>query len=339
VSGSFRAPPTEPTTAQRQAARWFARQRARVTSRTEQAAFRAWLEATPENGEAYRQLSELWDFAEKVRAEPGMLVARERALARYPASQRNTRTLRAVLWAATATAVAGAAAALLMVALKSAPIQMFRTGVGQTANVGLVDGSRLTLDTDTVVRVRLTAHKRAIYLDQGRAYFKVAKDQSRPFIVNAAGHSVRATGTAFEVTAEPQRFEVLLVEGHVRVSTPSTKGSENGKEGVYTDLEPGTRLSVTGSRTWTLTKIDSGRELAWTEGQLRFDNKPLGEIVAEMNRYSRRKIVIADPTIANRLLYGAFMAGDVDQFVRALTDYKIAKVQSEGEDVVVLTGR
>ena len=332
-------PQTEPTAAQRQAARWFARQRARVTSRTEQAAFRAWLEATPENGEAYRQLSELWDFAEKVRAEPGMLAARERALARYPSSQHRPRILRAALWAATAAIVAGAAAALLMMVQRSAPIQMFRTGVGQTANVGLVDGSRLTLDTDTVVRVRLTAHNRAIYLDRGRAYFKVAKDQSRPFIVNAAGHSVRATGTAFEVTAEPQRFEVLLVEGHVRVSTPSAKPLDNGKEGVYTDLEPGTRLSVTASRTWTLTKIDSSRELAWTEGQLRFDDKPLGEIVAEMNRYSHRKIVINDPAIANRLLYGAFMAGDVDQFVRALTDYKIAKVQSEDEDVVVLTGR
>ena len=193
--------------------------------------------------------------------------------------------------------------------------------------------------TDTVVRVRLTARNRQIYLDRGRAYFKVAKDQSRPFIVNADGHSVRATGTAFEVSADPQRFEVLLVEGHVRVSTQSTEASQNGGKGVYTDLDPGTRLSVTGSRTWTLSKVDSGRELAWTEGELRFDNKPLGEIVLEMNRYSHRKIVIDDPAIANRSLYGAFMAGDVDQFVHALTDYKIAKVRSENEDVVVVFER
>jgi transmembrane sensor len=337
VSGSSIGPPSEPTTAQRQAARWFARQRARATSRTEQAAFRAWLEAAPENGEAYRQLSELWDFAEKVRAEPGMLTARERALARYPASQNRPPILRIAFWAAAAAVVAGAAAALVLVVQRSAPIQMFRTGVGQTANVGLVDGSRLTLDTDTVVRVRLTAYNRMIYLERGRAYFKVAKDQSRPFIVNAAGHSVRATGTAFEVTAEPQRFEVLLVEGHVRVSTLSIGPSENGAKSIYTDLEPGTRLSVTGSRTWTLTKVDSSRELAWIEGELRFDNKPLGEIVAEMNRYSHRKIVIDDPAIANRLLYGAFMAGDVDQFVHALTDYRIARVRSEDDDVVVLT--
>ena len=337
MSGYSNGPPTGPTAAQRQAARWFARQRARVTSRTDQAAFRAWLEATPENGEAYRQLSELWDFAEKVRAEPGMLAARERALARYPASQSRPRILRVAFWAAAAAVVAGAAAALVMLVQRSAPIQMFRTGVGQTANIGLVDGSRLTLDTDTVVRVRLTARNRTIYLDRGRAYFKVAKDQSRPFVVNADGHSVRATGTAFEVSADPQRFEVMLVEGHVRVSTQSTETSQNGGKGVYTDLDPGTRLSVSGSRTWTLSKVDSGRELAWTEGELRFDNKPLGEIVVEMNRYSRRKIVIDDPAIANRSLYGAFMAGDVDQFVHALTDYKIAKVRSENEDVVVLT--
>lgn len=306
--------------------------------RTEQTAFRAWLEASPEHGEAYRKVGELWQSAESIRADPAVLELRERALARYPATQQRPAIPKAWFWTAGVAAVAGLAAALLILVQQPAAFQVFRTGAGQTANIGLVDGSRLTLDTDTVVRVRLSAGKRAVYLDQGRAYFKVAKDKARPFVVTAGGNDVLATGTAFEVTAEAQRFEVLLVEGHVRVSAQPAKAPPGLAAAIYTDLEPGTRLSVNGSRTWTLTKVDSGRELAWTEGQLRFDNKPLAEIVAEMNRYSRRKIVIDDPNTAGRLIYGAFMAGDADQFVRALTDYKIAKVRSQDDEVVVLVG-
>jgi transmembrane sensor len=71
-------------------------------------------------------------------------------------------------------------------------------------------------------------------------------------------------------------------------------------------------------------------------GELIFDNKPLADIVAEMNRYSRRKIVIGDPRVARRTIYGAFMAGDVDQFVHALADYKIARIASQSDNAVVL---
>jgi transmembrane sensor len=333
-------PPMQtPQEAQREAARWFSRLRARSPSRSEQAAFEAWLQADPEHRDAYLRVTEVWNTAGLVRADPEILDLRERALARYPASQSKAEGS-GWIWLAgggLAACIAAAAAAFLAFADAPAPMQVFRTGVGQTASIGLVDGSRLTLDTDTQVRTRITPRKRLIYLDRGRAYFKVAKDRSRPFIVAASGNAVTATGTAFEVTSEPQRFEVLLVEGHVRVSTGESKASL--EHVVYTDLAPGGRLSASGSRSWTLTRVDLGKELSWMDGQLRFDNKPLGEIVAEMNRYSRRKIVIEDPQVAARPIYGAFMAGDVDQFVRALVDYRIAKVRTQDDDVVVLTGR
>ncbi|MDB5460061.1 MAG: putative Anti-FecI sigma factor, FecR, partial [Caulobacteraceae bacterium] len=212
-----------------------------------------------------------------------------------------------------------------------------RTGVGQTANIGLIDGSRLTLDTDTTIRTQITARKRLIFLDHGRAFFKVAHDRSRPFIVEAAGKSVTATGTAFEVTSEARRFEVLLVEGRVRVSLPAKNTGVAEERLVSTELTPGTRLAGVEAGTWTLTRVDGRGELGWMEGQLLFDNKPLGVIVAEMNRYSRRKILIDDPQVASRPVYGAFMAGDVDQFVRALVDYRIVRIKSQSESVVVLS--
>jgi transmembrane sensor len=329
-------PPILLDRARRDAAHWFARARSGQMSKADRAALQSWLREDICHGEAYLEISGLWDQAEQVRADPEVLAMRESALSRWPAASPPPRRTALAAAALVICAIGGAALVSLIVSLTTRPaIQVFRTGVGQTATIGLIDGSRLTLDTDTTVRTQITAHKRLIYLDRGRAYFKVAHDRSRPFVVQAAGKSVTATGTAFEVTAEASRFEVLLVEGHVRVAAPPRKA---GDHGVSTDLDPGTRLTGgAGAGGWVLTKVDNRDDLGWMEGQLVFDDKPLGEIVGEMNRYSRRKIIIDDPQVASRLVYGAFMAGDVDQFVRALVDYRIVSVKSQTEASVVLS--
>lgn len=322
----------------REAARWFARSRSRGLSRADQRGLQDWLDADADRHEAYVDVLETWDTAEAFRTEPEMLLMREAALRRYPASTVARRWSHFAVAAACMAAAAAAAVALsLTFLLRSAPpTHIFQTGVGQTATIALMDGSQLTLDTDTVVRARLGSRRREIYLDHGRAFFKVAKDRSRPFVVDAGGKSVTATGTAFEVTAEPRRFEVVLLEGKVRVSqTGQAKAGRDGKA-LSTDLEAGTRLSSVDGGRWVLARSSGPDELAWMRGELIFDNKPLAEIVTEMNRYSRRKIVIGDPQVASRTIYGAFMAGDVDQFVHALVDYKIARIQSESDDAVVL---
>jgi transmembrane sensor len=320
-----------------EAATWFARSRSRAFSRVDQRSLQDWLDADAERRAAYLEVLETWECAESFRAEPEMLSMREAVLRRYPASAPRRWSRFAVAAACVGAAGAAAAALTLTVLLRAPPpTHMFQTGVGQTATIALMDGSQLTLDTDTVVRTRLGPHRREIYLDHGRAFFKVAKDKSRPFVVQAAGKSVTATGTAFEVTAEPRRFEVVLVEGKVRVSQAGQARSGRDAKALSTDLEAGTRLSSVDGGRWVLARDADPDELAWMRGELVFDNKPLAEIVAEMNRYSRRKIVIGDPRVARRTIYGAFMAGDVDQFVHALADYKVARIQSESDDAVVL---
>jgi transmembrane sensor len=325
---------TGPSQAKHAAARWFARARSGAMTKADRAALQAWLEEDIAHGDAYLEISGLWDAAEQIRADPQVLAMRERALSRYPASFRPPRPALAAAGAALAVAGVLALAAVAINQTSQPAFQVFSTGIGQTATIGLIDGSKLTLDTDTTVRTRMTGRKRVVYLDRGRAFFKVAHDKSRPFVVEADGKSVTATGTAFEVTADAKRFEVLLVEGRVRVSLPARKGGEHM---VSTDLTAGTRLTGGGPGGWTLTRFDDRDELGWMEGQVLFNDKPLGVIAAEMNRYSRRKIIIDDPQVASRPIYGAFMAGDVDQFVRALVDYHIVRIKSQSEGALILS--
>lgn len=319
------------------AARWFARSRSGAFSKADRQALQAWLDESAAHRQAYIEIIDLWNDAEGLRASPEVLSMREAALRRYPALAR-----RRVPTMAAACAVLACAAALglggYIVTLTSRPVvQMFQTGVGQTATIALIDGSRLTLDTDTTVSTAIGAHRRDIRLQRGRAFFKVAHDASRPFVVEAAGKTVTATGTAFEVTAEAKRFEVLLVEGHVRVSQGVAKAGLGPGRTMSADLDPGARLIATEGGKWILARSAGVGDLAWMNGELVFDGKPLGEIAREMNRYSRRKIVMADPAVASRTVYGAFMAGDVDQFAHALVDYRIARIQSQTENEIVLS--
>jgi transmembrane sensor len=317
------------------AARWFARSRSGAFSKADRLALQVWLEESAEHRQAYVEIIDLWNDAEGLRASPEVLSMREAALRRYPALARRRFPAMAAACAVLACAAALGLGAYIMGLTQRPVIQVFQTGVGQTAVIALIDGSRLTLDTDTTVRTAIGPHRRDIRLERGRAFFKVAHDTSRPFVVEAAGKTVTATGTAFEVTAEAKRFEVLLVEGHVRVS--QAKAGVGAERTVSADLDPGSRLIAAEGGKWILARSAGAGDLAWMDGELVFDGKALGEIAREMNRYSRRKIVVADPAVASRTVYGAFMAGDVDQFVHALVDYRMARIQSQTENEVVLS--
>jgi transmembrane sensor len=232
-------------------------------------------------------------------------------------------------------------------AYKPLATQSFRTAVGQQATVTLPDGSVVTLNTDTVVRTRADADRRLVYLDKGQAFFRVAHDRRHPFVVAAAGRTVTALGTAFDVRVEGDTLKVVLVEGRVRVATaaPPSPGRPATPAAVRavtqpvrsTDMEAGSQLVALGETDWRLTRTDAARVTSWTHGKIVFDDATLGDVVAELNRYSSRKIVIADPSLAGRKLSGIYKPGDIEDFARALKHTGLAelKEESSGEIQIV----
>ena len=87
---------------------------------------------------------------------------------------------------------------------------------------------------------------------------------------------------------------------------------------------------------WQVATADIARETSWVEGLLRFRDEPLGQVAAELNKYSKKKVVIDDPAISARPIQGAFAAGDVEEFVRAAEAYGLARVISDSSEEVVL---
>ncbi|WP_395943343.1 FecR family protein [Brevundimonas sp.] len=292
----------------REAASWFALLNQKRVSASDITAFSQW-RRTPENAAAYARVEAMWDAAETLKGDADVAALTQGARARADASRRARARLSGVL--VPIGAVAAIAAVSLTLLVWSGRSQAYETGLGERRLVVLADGSRVTLDTDSRISVKLYRGRRAVELASGQAFFEVQGDRSRPFVVSAGGTDITAVGTRFDVRRAGDGAQVTLLEGKVDVrdrATPSSPWS----------LAPGQQI-VTASRRPAVRQVDVVSETSWTAGRLVFDGDTVESAVAEVNRYTATKIVLESPTIAGIAVSGAFNTGDLDGFVSALT--------------------
>jgi transmembrane sensor len=338
---SARAEPIE--TIESTAAGWFALQRSGEVTSREAADFEAWV-AEPAHRAAYDAVARSWESVELARTAPEIMALRAEAR-RRPAVERRTMFTRIAagfvalalvgglgLWAGEESGFARS---------RSLQTQTYRTGLGERSTFALPDGSVVTLNTDTVLRTRADRDRRLLYLDKGQAFFRVAKDRRHPFMVAAAGRMVTAVGTAFDVRVDGKQFEVVLVEGKVKVDNlapaPAVTGAAGPAPVQSTEMIAGDRLvASTETRAWAVAPTDTAKETSWLTGWLNFENERLADVAAEFNRYSPRKIIVADAELADTPVSGRFEADDVEAFTRALAKYQIARVDSAGPDAIHL---
>jgi transmembrane sensor len=265
-----------------------------------------WLGADPRHRAAFLRISTAWRHADVLRRladpkeEPNPdLLAPERPPASPP------RTFRFAAAAAVLVVLISVAAWLTQ---RFNASQTYSTSVGEFHRVTLADGSSISLNTNTRVRVSYGTEIRKLELLQGEAHFEVARDAARPFVVHAGDALVQAVGTAFVVRMrDPVNVDVLVSEGRVAINPPAQTLVSSGEIAI-----------VRGTVVERHAIDDLTRRLAWTEGMLIFSGETLSEAVAEFNRYNRRQLVIADHAIAGRTIGGAFKATNPDRFATAL---------------------
>jgi transmembrane sensor len=317
----------------RQAADWFARKRSGAMTVQEAAELDAWLAADADHQMALDSVELMWAASEAIRHEPAVLEIREEAL-----KDRRPRrwAFGAMAAGLAALVVSGAIYAGGHNTLTPGP-RTFSTSAGQTTTITLPDGSKVTLDADTVVRAHETAHRRSLDLIKGRAFFRVAKDPSRPFVVAARDKTVTAVGTAFDVALRPDGVKVTLLEGKVKVDEPAPAHTLLAPvRHQSTEMTAGSQLTAPDDGSWRMAQVDASEETSWAAGQLVFAGKSLAEVAQELNRRSDKKIVIDDPTVGRAVISGSFDAGDVESFVRAVQGYGLARVASETPERVEL---
>jgi len=308
-----------------EAAQWYAKLNNTMVSTDALRAFRAWRK-DPACDEAYLEIEAFWVRAGKLEQDQDIKRASDEALGRPGKGGPLARPGGRGLAGAAFVAAVGVALAF---GWQTYSGKSYRTGLGEQRMVRLEDGSRLRLDTASQVRVRFGSSERAIELVSGQAFFEVAHDAARPFVVLADGASITALGTRFDVSRTNARVEVTLVEGKVRVD-----GETAGAPASWT-LKPGQQVAMGPGLTKSVVRtVDVGAATSWTTGRLVFQGVPLASAIEEVNRYSPRKVVLEDPKLGARPVTGVFDSGDTDAFVAAVGDvYDLRVDQADAREI------
>lgn len=290
------------------AADWFMRARAAGWGAREAAELEAWLAADPRHRACFDDVAEAWQASAAAAASPGIQALRAEALAARPAPAGPAPWMRVAAALVLVAVLVGGGFGALRILSPPPEVQVYRTGVGERATVTLADGSQATLNTASTLAVEYTRSRRGLRLLAGEAWFDVAKNPNRPFVVVAAGHSVTATGTSFDVRLDPDRLRVAVSEGRVLVA--------EGERTPLAAVSAGQRAEVRGGAVQVAQAGPVSGD--WRGGRLQFDTVTLAEASAEMNRYRRVPIVLDDAAAARLRISGVFEAGEGSSFVEAL---------------------
>lgn len=196
----------------------------------------------------------------------------------------------------------------------------YKTGVGEQRTLILADGSTVTLNALTTVRVHITKEAREITLIEGQAYFHDANAPAWPFIVRAGKSMVRAIGTEFNVDEQADRTVVTVLKGQVAVAKSFASidrihrrellrelaGPVNKHQAVL--VSAGEQVTVLAQNVLPPNAVDVRAVTAWMQQRLVFDNTPLSKVAEQFNLYSKRRLVIADTSLRSVGVTGEYSA-------------------------------
>jgi transmembrane sensor len=319
---------------------WLLRLQSDELDQHELAAWLDWYGSEAAHSAAFEQLQTEYESLR------GMPETQRRILAnRLTASAPMPR--RRVAWISQRLAIAAAVSALTLGAL----FVMWRSGIGgparpahtaayqtpraQHENISLPDGSVVKLGALSSVSLSFTDETRYLVLEGGEAFFEVARDARRPFIVQVGAVTVRAVGTAFNVRRAQERVVVAVSEGAVDVGQ---KKAKRGSSSVR--VAAGEQVSVNlALASLSVTSANPEAVTAWQQGRLEFVNEPLSSVIATVNRYSSREIVVTDHELGAASYTGTVNEGRIEEWLVALQDVFPVRVSRVGGDTVLLSAR
>lgn len=351
--------PVDHQAIEKRAAAWLAQRDGDDWSSEDDARLAAWLNEATAHRVAFLRLESVWEGALRARAlsslPPGVVPSSAEwrrtpyfqglGLATSRASPRR-RIWRPSVIAACIVLIAGLGSAGYFLHWFG-PGNVYSTSIGAISSVALADGSVVTLNTASRIRIEFEPKERRVVLEKGEAYFAVKKNPARPFVVIAGNQRIVDLGTHFSVRRDPSGIRVVVTEGVVRLESPSVLPRPSGA-GLPMSSPPGLPAIGVPLRAGTVALMKDGDLLvhkesiheaeqlvSWREGYLTFQNTTLADAVAEFNRYSVRQIKIADPQVADIRISGTFRPTNYEAFVRLLHEGYGINVHETGEGITL----
>jgi transmembrane sensor len=307
------------------AAEWVARCDADALDAEGRARLEAWLDGDPRRRGAFLRAQAAWAFLDRGQALVGTVDAGGGEARASPRSKWRS-------WRVPVVALAASVAAA--VAFVSFDDGRYSTTLGEVSRIPLEDGTVASLNTDSLMEVSMSDQVRSVNLIHGEAWFQVARDPKRPFVVASGNTRVRALGTAFAVRKRAGGSEVLVTEGTV---SAWVVGEEDrgvrltaGAAAFVAESGPPPQVARAPAR------VD--RSLAWRSGQIALHGQTLQHAVTEFNRHNARRLVVADPVLASQPLVGRFRTNEPEAFARAAAAALGARVVTRGDEIELIPG-
>lgn len=258
------------------AAAWFVRLRSGRCSVEERQAFESWRTRHPAHAAAFEAMARLWeDSSLHAAAMQAGCDARPIPPGRRAARWHLPWMPRMAAAAAVTGLVAGAA---LLLDLPLRLVSDYRTAAGERHVVRLSDRSTVTLNTQSALGEAFDAKTRRVHLLKGEAFFQVAHDREKAFVVESRRITTRAVGTEFVVREEPDGIRVTVVGGVVELA-PARPGW------APIQLAAGQQVAVGPHGPGLVRDVDLKLATAWLRGRLVVDGERLADVIAELGRY------------------------------------------------------
>lgn len=313
-----------PSEVTRQAADWVVQLRAPDRPANCEREFAEWLSASPLHVREYLRAIEVWESLADTGIDAGssrnelVNAATASGLVEFPLQGGAPVAKRrgGLRWAALASVPIVMALAYLGWR-HNLPLEV-TTAIGEQRSTVLPDRSIVELNTQSELRVAYTSKERRVELVRGEAFFEVAADPTRPFIVATEFATARALGTRFSVYRSPSGTVVTVAEGRVLVRHAGSAGESVAgqvSQGEAVEVVPGTQAEAGPGRPVQMRRVDVDRSLAWRSRRLIFEGEPLSNVVREFNRYNSPPLVIVDPQLLDQRISGIFGANDPESLL------------------------
>lgn len=316
----------------RDAIAWVVRLRSGEATQADLAAIREWRLQSDDHEEAFRQAARLWRDLKT--AADGIVEHRQREHSALS-------SLHPTRWSPTRRifiggAIAASAAAYM---ISDPPMQLwpslnelaadYRTGKGERREVALAQGVSVTLNTLTsITLLRADDGDPQFELIAGEAAITVKRSMSRPLVVQALGSRLVANGASFNARCLDRQLSVTCLEGQLDVE----------RERDLVQLRAGQQIaSAPNSGISVATAVDLADVIAWQHNLLIVRDRPLVEVVDEVNRYRPGRIVVTNTSLGRRLVNGTFHLKRLEDFPSQVRELFGAGIRSLPGGIVLLS--
>jgi transmembrane sensor len=301
---------------------WLLRLREEAVTQNDLAEWLRWYEADEQHKHAFEEAQAFWHSSGQVLEGPGAPSIAEllnrparpvQASATSSLGAQPRVTLRIPFGIAACFLALGVGVALFELA------RPFHSPPAPSSSPSLVessvlpDGSRMELAPRSPLEVHFTPAERTVEIGDGEAYFSVAHNRARPFVVHVGSLKVQAVGTAFNVRKAASHVVVTVSEGTVEVSEAGTRSSQQR-------LTAGQQLTLVQGRGGqsVVAPADLPQALAWRQGRLEYQKEPLASVIADVNHYREHPVIVRDDSVGQILFSGTVFTAQTDTWVKAL---------------------